>query len=222
MNPITFLEYVGLCAFSISGVYTAIGRKLDLFGIYIVALVTSVGGGVMRDIITNSGIPVFFTDYTMLPCIFIPATLVIILRRQFRYQTFFTAIDALGLAAFTTSAGLKAIQNNYNFLLFLFVASITGVGGGILRDILVNVKPAIFRHDIYATSGMIGAISLWFLYPLAGTASAYICMLLIVGIRMFGYLKKVNLPVIQLSPKPTPPNSHSWFLLFLFEANPSA
>lgn len=198
IDIISILEYAGLCAFAASGAYTAISRKLDVFGVYILAVVTAAGGGVIRDIITDSGIPMFFSDYSMLPCIFIPATAVIVLRGNFRYRTFFTAIDAVGFAAFVTSAGLKAIQNGYNFLLFLFVCLITGVGGGILRDILVNVKPVIFRRDIYATAGIAGAAVLWFLYPVAGRdAGAYASMVLIVVLRMFCYCKKINLPVVR-------------------------
>lgn len=134
----------------------------------------------------------------MIPFILIPTTIVLILRGEFKYRTLFTAIDAVGLAAFVVSSGLKAIENKYNFMLFIFVTMITGIGGGIIRDILINHKPIVFMHDVYATAAMIGAIVLWFLYPIIGQLlSAYISIVLIVAIRMICYIKNINLPTIK-------------------------
>lgn len=198
MYDITILEYIGILAFAASGAFVAIHEKFDLFGIYILATVTAMGGGVLRDIVTNVGIPLFFSNYKTIPFILLGATIPIILRGKWKYNTLFVVIDAIGLSAFFVSSGMKAIENNYNFMLFLFAASITGVGGGMLRDIITNRKPEIFKTDIYCVAGIIGSSSLWFLYPVIGSSnSQHIALIIIFVVRMFCYLKNINLPVIK-------------------------
>ena len=82
-------------------------------------------------------------------------------------------------------------------MLFIFAASITGVGGGVLRDIITNRKPQIFKHDIYCVAGIIGVTLLWVIYPLIGIeVSQFIAIMVIVIIRMVSYYKTINLPVV--------------------------
>ena len=198
MYDISLLEYLGIFAFAASGAFVAIDEDFDLFGIYILATVTAMGGGVLRDIITNVGIPLFFSNYKTIPFIILGATIPIILRGKLKYNTLFLLIDAIGLSAFFVSSGLKAIESGYNLMLFVFAASITGVGGGMLRDIITNRKPEIFKTDIYCVAGIIGSLSLWFLYPVVGAHIAqHISLILIFSVRMICYMKKINLPVIN-------------------------
>ena len=197
MDYITVLEYIGVLAFAVSGAIVAIEEEFDVFGIYIIAIITAMGGGVLRDIVTNSGIPVFFTSYVTIPFIIAGALLAIFLKGNLKYKNLFVFIDAIGLAAFFISAAVKAIGSNYNFMLFIFAASITGVGGGVLRDIITNRKPQIFKHDIYCVAGIIGVTILWFVYPVIGLEVAQlITLVIIVLIRMVGYYKTINLPVV--------------------------
>ncbi|MBX9136968.1 MULTISPECIES: trimeric intracellular cation channel family protein [unclassified Clostridium] len=197
MDYIAILEYIGVFAFAVSGAIVAIEEEFDVFGIYIIAIITAMGGGVLRDIVTNSGIPVFFTSYVTIPFIIAGALLAIFLKGNLKYKNLFVFIDAIGLAAFFISAAVKAIGSNYNFMLFIFAASITGVGGGVLRDIITNRKPQIFKHDIYCVAGIIGVTILWFVYPVIGLEVAQlITLVIIVLIRMVGYYKTINLPVV--------------------------
>lgn len=197
MNYIAILEYVGVLAFAISGANVAIEEEFDLFGIYILATVTAMGGGVIRDIVTDVSIPVFFQDYKTIPYIFVGATIAIILKGNIKYKGFFNFADALGLAAFFVSAGMKAIDKNYNFLLFLFVASITGVGGGLLRDIITNRKPVVFQHDIYCMAGILGVVLLWFIYPYQEHLGKFVAIITIIIIRLISYYKDIHLPVVK-------------------------
>lgn len=197
MDYIAILEYIGVFAFAVSGAIVAIEEEFDVFGIYIIAIITAMGGGVLRDIVTNSGIPVFFTSYVTIPFIIAGALLAIFLKGNLKYKNLFVFIDVIGLAAFFISAAVKAIGSNYNFMLFIFAASITGVGGGVLRDIITNRKPQIFKHDIYCVAGIIGVTILWFVYPVIGLEVAQlITLVIIVLIRMVGYYKTINLPVV--------------------------
>ncbi|WP_234121662.1 trimeric intracellular cation channel family protein [Clostridium hydrogenum] len=198
MHNIEFLEYVGIFAFAASGALVAIDEDFDLFGILILATVTAMGGGVLRDVVTRSGIPVFFTNYKAIPFIILGAAIPIIFRGRLKHSTIFVAIDAVGLAAFFVSAAIKGIESGYNLMLLLFVASITGVGGGILRDIIAGRKPEVFKSDIYCIAGIIGIFFLKLLYPILGYNFAqYISLTIIFSVRMICYFKKVNLPVIR-------------------------
>ena len=197
MDYITILEYIGVFAFAVSGAIVAIEEEFDVFGVYIIAIITEMGGGLLRDIVSDVGIPVFFTSYMTIPFIIAGTLLAIFLKGNLKYKNLFVFIDAIGLAAFFVSAAVKAINSNYNFMLFIFAASITGVGGGVLRDIITNRKPQIFKNDIYCIAGVIGVTILWFIYPIIGMESAqFITLIIIVLIRMISYYKTINLPVI--------------------------
>lgn len=197
VDTITILEYIGVFAFAISGANVAIREKLDLLGIYILATVTAMGGGIIRDIVVNEGIPVFFNSQPAIIIIFCAATLAIFLKGRWKYKTLFAFIDAIGLAAFVVSSGLKGMENGYNLILFLFVTSITGVGGGMLRDIITNRKPDVFRKEIYCVAGIMGALALWFLDQYVESYIAIsVALVLIIVVRMICYLKNINLPVI--------------------------
>lgn len=197
MNGITILEYIGVFAFAISGANVAIRESFDLLGIYIVAMVTAMGGGIIRDIVINEGVPVFFSSYGAITMILIAASFAIFLKGKWKYSHLFATIDAIGLSAFVVSSGLKGIENHYNLVLFLFVTAITGVGGGMLRDIITNRKPEVFRKEIYCVAGMVGALALWYLYPRVGKYAAMsIAFSIIMVIRMVCYAKNINLPTI--------------------------
>lgn len=197
-NTIAILEYIGVFAFAISGANVAIHEELDLLGIYILATVTAMGGGIIRDVVVNEGIPAFFNNQTAIIIILIAATVAIILKGKWKYKNTFAFIDALGLAVFVVSAGLKGLDKGYSLTLFLFVSSITGVGGGMLRDIIVSRKPDVFRKEIYCVAGIIGALVLWYLFDRTPSYVATgIALIVIIVVRMMCYLKDINLPVVK-------------------------
>lgn len=197
-STITILEYIGVFAFAISGANVAIHEKLDLLGIYILATVTAMGGGIIRDIVVNEGVPAFFNNQMAIIIILLAATLAIFLKGRWKYKNTFAFIDALGLAAFVVSAGLKGIEKDYSLMLFLFVSCITGVGGGMLRDIIVVRKPDVFCREIYCVAGIIGALVLWYLFDRTPNYIATgMALITIIVVRMICYLKNINLPVID-------------------------
>ena len=98
MDLITLFEYIGLFVFAASGAICAMEKKMDLFGILILATVTAIGGGVIRDVVTDVGIPVFFSNYQYLLVIIIATYLVILFRGQIKWRNSFIILDALGLA----------------------------------------------------------------------------------------------------------------------------
>lgn len=198
MEVLTILESVGVFAFAMSGAYVAIQKDMDLFGIYTLAIITAMGGGITRDVVMGRGMPVFFTSYRSLVIILVATTLVIFLKNYHKWIFVITIMDAVGLAVFTADTCVKAIASRYNLLAFLFVAVITAVGGGVIRDVLCSRVPVILRKEIYATASLTGALLFWVLHGFFGElATCYICIAVIVVFRLASVYFRFNLPKIK-------------------------
>ncbi|HCO29048.1 MAG TPA: hypothetical protein DIT54_06480 [Lachnospiraceae bacterium] len=193
------LEAIGVFAFAISGAVVAMEEKFDLFGIYVMAAITAMGGGILRDAILNQGLPIFFTSQWTWGVIFIGASLAIFLRKNILNKMVFVIIDAIGLAAFAISAASTMMEQGQNKMVILFAACVTGVGGGMIRDIMVNRKPAIFCYDIYAVAAVVGGLAFIYLCNIWGTGVAVVVSWIFTFvIRMLCYLKNINLPKIRV------------------------
>ncbi|MGV8916136.1 MAG: trimeric intracellular cation channel family protein [Kaistella sp.] len=150
------IEILGTISFSMSGSFAAMQKRLDPFGVLIIAFVTSVGGGTVRDILLD--VPVFWM-HNMLMCslIFITCILSMIFKsieKKFRVTLFL--FDSFGLGLFTIVGIQKGLSADLHPLICLTLGTITGCFGGIIRDILLNRIPLIFRKEIYATACLLG------------------------------------------------------------------
>ncbi len=198
MDFLEVCELVGVAAFAASGAITAIEKKLDVFGIVVLAFLTAVGGGVLRDVIMDRGVPVFFSNYRYTAIILATSVVMMLLRDRVRWSFPFVVIDTLGLAVFTVVAGVKAIDSGMNLLAFLFVSVITGIGGGLMRDIIVREIPLILRKEVYATAVLIGALVLWFTLPYLGRQlSTYLAIAVVFAVRMVSYRMNLNLTFVR-------------------------
>ncbi len=198
MDLITFFEYVGTFVFAISGTLLAIEKKMDFFGVVILATVTAIGGGVIRDVVTDVGIPVFFSEWEYMIIVLVAVVLTVFLRDRVKWRRGFVICDAIGLASFAVASGMKAIELNYNFMVFIFVSLITAIGGGIMRDILASRVPTVLKREVYAVAALIGAVVLWGVYPLLGPAvSSYSCIALIITIRLLAKHFHWSLPYVN-------------------------
>ncbi len=166
---LTVLEILGTVAFAISGAYVAIKARLDVFGVVIIGCITCIGGGIIRDIIIGSTPPRIFDRlyfvliaavvsliYFIIACIY---------RKKFedinhRVEQVNNVFDAIGLGAFTVLgteiAFIEGVQGNVGLSLLLGV--LTGVGGGVFRDILTATTPYIFKKHVYAIASIVGAV----------------------------------------------------------------
>lgn len=159
-------EIIGTVAFAASGAITALSKKMDIFGVVTLGVVTAVGGGVMRDIILGHTPPVTFSNpmYALVAIgvsiiIFIPAVRRFLFRNHRIYDRAMLIMDSLGLGIFTVVGIENALlSGKTNVFLLVFVGMITGIGGGILRDILAGNTPYIFVKHFYACASLIGAI----------------------------------------------------------------
>ena len=195
---ISILEYIGVISFAIIGAFTAMQKKMDLFGVSVLAFTAACGGGILRDVIMDVGVPVFFSSYTTIALVMLSVLFVFILPGLFYFSWVLVVLDAIGLSFFAVDAGIKAINQNYTFVQFVFVAVITAVGGGILRDILAQRVPVIFRRDIYALAAFAGVISMWFMHTIIGERAAMkAALVMIFSIRIISVYFDINLPVLK-------------------------
>ncbi|MDO5688658.1 MAG: trimeric intracellular cation channel family protein [Tissierellia bacterium] len=175
------IEILGTISFAISGAIAAIHKKMDLLGIWTMSVVTAVGGGYIRDLTLGITPPSAFINsrYMIIATITTAVFLVIIDKWQahkgwtskllaLALEKLIDLSDAVGLGMFTVSGVSTAITRGYgdNFVLILFVGAITGVGGGMLRDVFTCEIPVIFTKRIYAVASLIGAVSFYFLRTL--------------------------------------------------------
>lgn len=167
-----FIEIVGTVAFAISGAMVGLRRQMDIFGVAILGLVTAVGGGVIRDLVLGNTPPVTFRNpsfalvaVAVSILVFLPFVRRAFLRIHRLYDLMILIMDSLGLGIFTVVGIQTAYSAGHRGLfLLIFVGVITGVGGGILRDVLAGQTPYVFVKHFYASASLIGAgvcVLLW-------------------------------------------------------------
>lgn len=207
MNTLfAIFELLGTIAFAISGAMEGIRHKMDLFGVAMLGLVTSIGGGVLRDVVIGDTPPrVFRNPNCAILAIIVSVVVFIVLRcsraKEIRFarerEIFYNLSDTLGLGVFTV-LGIETVGAG-NVGLLLFVGMISGVGGGVLRDVLAGTVPSIFRKHIYALASAAGAIVDILLMRFASHEIAMVAGFgTVVLIRLLAAHYKWNLPHIEL------------------------
>lgn len=201
---IFMLELIGTVAFAISGAMTALKKNMDIFGVAILGLTTAVGGGALRDVLLGITPPVMFREpvYALLAIfvsvvVFIPSVRRLLTRRQSLYERMMLVMDSIGLGIFTV-VGINTaygVSDDFNLFLLIFVGTVTGVGGGVLRDVLAGNTPYIFVKHIYACASIAGAILCAALRaPLGEAASVIIGASAVIIIRLLAAHYKWSLP----------------------------
>lgn len=161
------LELIGTVAFAVSGAIVGIKKQMDLFGVIVLGICTAVGGGIVRDLILGVTPPVTFQNpiYTLTAAavsvlMFLPHMRARIGRHEPVFDRLLLVMDAVGLGVFTVVGVQCAYQQSEDYTLFLliFVGLITGVGGGVLRDVFSGERPYIFVRHFYACASIIGAL----------------------------------------------------------------
>ncbi len=197
MKLIYVLDLAAVAVCAITAVLEAGRRNMDLFGVLVVGLVASVGGGTVRDILLGR-LPVFWVHDPLYIVVGLTAgTLTFFVARRFHLpKDIFLAPDALGLALFTAIGTGIALDFGVHWLIAALMGVITAVSGGIIRDVLCNEVPLIFRTEIYATASLAGALLLLGLVALkVGEERASLAaMVLIVTIRLAALRWRIHLP----------------------------
>lgn len=208
VEVITFVtEWIGTIAFAVSGAMTGIGKKLDLLGVIVLSIVTAVGGGAIRDILLGQVPPVMFQTpvYIALAAASSVAVFTIVWlagdklgRHKAGYDSVLNLADAVGLGVFAT-AGVDMVQKlgyKNDFFMAVFMGTITAVGGGILRDVMVCSIPMVLRKRVYAMAAIIGS-SIYYVLLTAGInrpKALAVSVVLVAAIRLLAAKYGWNLP----------------------------
>ena len=206
------LEIAGTVAFAVSGALVAIGAGLDLFGVTFIGAVTAVGGGMMRDIILGINPPFALSDLTAISvAIFVSLVVFIVayrLHEKFgvvkdRIEHVNNFFDAAGLAAFTVTGAEVAITAGFsgNFFVPVLLGMITGVGGGIFRDILTDTTPYVLKKHVYALASVAGGLIYYFLSGINSGIASVVAIFVVFTIRILATKYRWSLPKVNLKDK---------------------
>ena len=201
---IYWLDLFGIVVFSLSGALMAGRYKLDPFGVVVLAAVTAIGGGTIRDVIL--GTTVFWVAHPIyLTVILVSAILTIIFIRRPRLipKRFLLIADAFGLALFAVLGTQKALNLDVPISVAIVMGAITGCAGGMIRDVLCNVIPMILRQEIYALAAILGG-SLFVIFNAIGWSENASIICAVIGaltLRLAAIYWKVSLPAFQIVDK---------------------
>ena len=205
------LELIGVFAFAISGAITAIKRDLDVFGVTVMGITTAMGGGVIRDILIGELPPSMFYSYEYVLLAALTSvgifTVAYVAKEKFSLNleliNFVNNIfDAIGLGVFSVLGVSIAMNAGHreNAFLCVFLGTMTGVGGGMLRDVMSMSTPLIFRKHIYAIASILGSCTYYFmtLYNMKNTYAILAAMLVTFVLRMLATFFKWSLPKVHI------------------------
>lgn len=198
---LTILDYIGTFAFAISGIRLAALKKFDWFGAFVVGLVTAIGGGTIRDVLLNTT-PFWMTQSSYFVCTGFALLFVILLGDHvIRFKHTFFVFDTIGLGLFVVVGISKTLDFGYAMWVAILMGTLTGSAGGVIRDILINEVPLIFRKEIYAMACIFGGL-IYYLCVLAGFEIVITQILTASGIIILRFLAvKYHISLPQLTAK---------------------
>lgn len=201
MSLFNIIDILGTAAFAISGALSAMNRRLDLFGIFIIAFVTAIGGGTLRDVLIGNTPVTWMQNTFYLYLIGFASLLAIIFRNKLNYlKRSLFLFDTIGLGVFTIVGVETGIRVNLEPIVCVALGAMTGCFGGVIRDILCNEIPVIFRKEIYATASLLGGAIYMLLYSFAVDSNIIyvVTTLIIIIIRLLVVKYQVSLPLFTV------------------------
>ena len=203
-------EIIGTVAFSISGAMIAIERKLDLFGVLFLGAATAIGGGILRDILLGQIPPKAFLNYVYMLTAVVTAAAVFLLSHinskrerpiHFLSDELLNFFDAAGLGIFSVIGVQNTINAGFgeNGFFCIFLGMLTGVGGGMIRDVLSQTTPAVLRKHIYALASIAGSLCYYRLHRYHDGAAILVTTVLVVIIRTMARRYQWTLPKVPVS-----------------------
>ena len=203
---ITAIEVIGTVAYAVSGAMAAIEKRADFFGVIFLACVTAAGGGILRDVLLGHFPPRIFFDMLNVTAAITTAVLVFMLARHWKtaylsntraIDTIDNVFDALGLGALTVMGVQIALESGLqdNCPAAMFIGMVTGVGGGLTRDLIINEMPFVLKKRIYAVATLAGGLVYYLMQGHADqTVAAFTSMGVTFAIRMLATHFRWNLP----------------------------
>ena len=193
------IEFIGTFAFAISGIRMAAAKHFDWFGGFVCGFADAIGGGTIRDVMLGAT-PFWMTSSIYVVCTVFALLVVILFAKSLnRMENAWLVFDTFGLALFTIAGLQKTLLYEHSFWVAIIMGCITGAAGGIIRDVLLNQEPVIFRKDIYAMASVAGGLVYWLL-TLAGLnvgLSSITTFLVICLIRFLAVRYHISLPILR-------------------------
>lgn len=189
---------VGTCFFAASGARLGVRKGFDLLGVLVLGCVTAVGGGSVRDVILGQTPPVWFRDERLLWAAMVGALAAFLFyRRLARQQSALDLMDAAGLALFSVMAAQQGAERGFGPLGVVFIGTVSGVGGGVIRDLLAREVPHIFLPgELYASTAALGSLVVFFAYgKLPSDTTLALGAALTFAARLLAVRFKLRLPV---------------------------
>lgn len=198
MDYILIIDILGVIAFAISGVLSSLKKKMDAFGILIIAFVTSVGGGTLRDVLLD--VPVMWMQNpTYVYVIIITTILAVIFRKKLSYlRKSLFLFDTIGIGLYTVVGVENGIAEGFSPIICVALGTMSACFGGVIRDILCNEIPQIFRKEIYATACILGGFSYFIFLKLNLPLSLIFIFsgLVVIIVRLSAVIFKLSLPSV--------------------------
>ncbi|RXJ45836.1 trimeric intracellular cation channel family protein [Gelidibacter gilvus] len=192
------LDILGTIAFTISGVSVAMNKKMDPFGVLIIAFVTAVGGGTLRDILIGVTPVTWMTNMTYVYVIFAATVFTVAFKRKINYlRTSLLLFDSIGIGLYTVVGIEKGLSAGLHPFICISLGTITACFGGVIRDILSNEIPVIFRtKEIYATACILGGITYFLLrqLPIDDNVVFMIAGAVVISVRLIAVKFNISLP----------------------------
>jgi len=193
------LVALGTVTFAITGGLAAVKRGFDLVGIVVLAFVTAIGGGSVRDLIAGIIPPTAFTNEPLLWLIFATAVGVFVLHRHIPTGRVFYGLDTVSLGVFAALGAERGLAVGFGFWGTVFAGVLSGVGGGVIRDVLAGEIPGILYRsgDFYASAAALGAAVGYFLLPVAGGFGLVVVAFITIAVRIGSRIGGLELPVAR-------------------------
>ncbi len=196
------LVYVGTVTFAVAGALTAVQKRFDVVGVLVLAAVTAIGGGSIRDLVVGIVPPTSLTDEPLLWTVFVTGLAVFLLHRFVPEGRTLYLFDTVALGIFAALGAERGLAAGFGLWGTVFVGAVSGVGGGIIRDVLSGEVPGILYRsgDLYASAAALGAAVTFALHSTSPTAALIAGAAVAIGLRLGSRLAGLDLPVPRTDP----------------------
>lgn len=199
MSVFVIANWIGTISFALSGFLVGAKKKLDILGVLIVSFLTAFGGGILRDVMLDKTPIVLVSNYlcaSVIAVVFIASIVRLNKKSDIDSNALFVISDSIGLVSFAISGAIVAIESGISLLGTAIIAFVTAIGGGILRDIMINEVPFVLNSEFYGTVALFAGVSTYAIYefgianPLNFTLLFCFCL----ALRLFAWHKNWHLP----------------------------
>jgi len=187
LDILDIAEVIGIISFALSGFFVASGAKLDLLGVFIASFLTALGGGVIRDIIADKSLYAFTNNLASMLVIVVVGMAIFFKIQRFNTienNILFILSDTLGLVSFAISGAMVGIDVGFNFFGVILLSLITAVGGGVLRDMLINEVPIILTSEFYGSVALVVGTLIYLLQQISSLNVWTILIVFIIGVLL--------------------------------------